>query len=81
MKHMGQLEVKLLPVRDANIAIFFGHIVQCSDSIFGLLSQTRLISICQIMGLQGAIDTLASLWPTQRIWEKRAGSISESETA
>jgi hypothetical protein len=30
-----------------------------------------------MMGLQGAIDTLASLWPTQRIWEKKAASVSQ----
>jgi hypothetical protein len=56
---------------------FFGQILHCYDCVFGLLSQTRTIfSTEERTELQGAIEILKSVWPTQRIWEKKAASVT-----
>jgi hypothetical protein len=50
---------------------FFGRILLCYDSLFGLLLCTRTIfSTKERTELQGAIDAVKSLWPMQRIWDK-----------
>jgi hypothetical protein len=50
---------------------FFGQILHCYDCVFGLLCLTRTIfSTKGRTELQGAVENLKSVWPTQRIWEK-----------
>jgi hypothetical protein len=50
---------------------------QKPDCAFGLLRRTRnCFTSEEISELQGAIDRLNSLWPTQRSWEKKAGSVT-----
>jgi hypothetical protein len=91
---MSQLEVKLLHVRDENLAkdpttdlasieeireemVFFGRILNCYDCVFSLLRRTRTIfSTEERTELLGAIEILTSLWPTQRVWEKKAASVT-----
>jgi hypothetical protein len=56
---------------------FFRIILHCYDCAFGLLRRTRKkFNSEEISELQGAIDRLNSLWPTQRSWEKKAGSVT-----
>jgi hypothetical protein len=56
---------------------FFGQIIHCYDCVFGLLRRTRTIfSTEERTELQGAIEILKSLWPTQRIWETKAASVT-----
>ncbi len=56
---------------------FFRIILHCYDCAFGLLRRTRkFFNSEEISELQGAIDRLNSLWPTQRSWEKKAGSVT-----
>jgi hypothetical protein len=53
---------------------FFQIILHCYDCAFGLLRRTRnFFTSEELSELQGAIDCLNSLWPTQRSWEKRQG--------
>jgi hypothetical protein len=70
---------------------FFGQILHCYDCVFVLLFRTRTIfsakertpfrtrtifSAKERTELQGAIEILKSLWPTQRIWKKKAASVT-----
>jgi hypothetical protein len=57
--------------------MFFRSILHCYDCAFGLLRRTRTIFTCKEKSeLQGAIDRLNCMWPTQRIWEKKAASVT-----
>jgi hypothetical protein len=56
---------------------FFRINLHCYDYAFGLLRRTRKhFTSEEISKLQGVIDCLNSLWPTQRSWEKKAGSVT-----
>jgi hypothetical protein len=56
---------------------FFQSILACYDSIFGLLRRKRtIITPEEKHGLGHAIDRLKVLWPTQRVWEKKAASVT-----
>jgi hypothetical protein len=56
---------------------FFRVILHCYDCAFGLLRRTRKkFTPEEISELQGAIDPLKTLWPTQRSWEKKAASVT-----
>jgi hypothetical protein len=55
----------------------FRSILHCYDCAFGLLRRTRTIFTSEEKSeLQGAIDRLNCMWPTQRIWEKEAASVT-----
>jgi hypothetical protein len=56
---------------------FFRSILHCYDCAFGLLRRPRTIFTSeQKTELRGAIDRLNCMWPTQRIWEKKAASVT-----
>jgi hypothetical protein len=57
--------------------VFFGRISNCYDCVFSLLRRTRTIfSTEERTELLGAIEILSSLWPTQRVWGKKAASMT-----
>jgi len=57
--------------------VFFSEILQCYDICFSILRRTRTIyTLEEIETLQGAIDKLKTLWPTQRAWKKKEGSVT-----
>ena len=56
---------------------FFSNILLSYDCCFGLLRRTNTIfTEQQRTELQGAIDNLVSLWPTQRLWETKEASVT-----
>jgi hypothetical protein len=56
---------------------FFQSILGCYDCVFGLLRRTRTIFTPEEKhDLGHAIDRLKVLWPTQRVWEKKAASVT-----
>jgi hypothetical protein len=57
--------------------IFFSEILHCYDICFSILRRTRSIfGVEEIEALQGAINKLKLLWPTQRSWEQKEGSVT-----
>ena len=57
--------------------VFFGEVLQCYDISFALLRRTRTILTEEEVGeLQGAINALQILWPTQRSWEQKEASVT-----
>jgi hypothetical protein len=56
---------------------FFLEVLQCYDVCFALLRQTSTIyTAIEIAELQGAINKLKILWPTQRICEQKEVSVN-----
>ncbi len=56
---------------------FFSEVLHCYDTCFGILRRTRTIyTITEIAELQGAINKLKILWPTQRSWEQNEASVT-----
>jgi len=56
---------------------FFSEVLHCYDTCFGILRRTRTIyTITEIAELQGAINKLKILWPTQRSWEQKEASVT-----
>jgi hypothetical protein len=57
--------------------LFFSDILQCYATSFALLRRTRtILNVQEIEELQGAIDELKILWPTQRTWEQKEVSVT-----
>jgi hypothetical protein len=58
--------------------IFFSEILHCYyDICFSILRRTRSIfDVEEIEALQGAINKLKLLWPAQRSWERKEGSVT-----
>jgi hypothetical protein len=57
--------------------VFFLEVLHCYDICFVLLHRTRTIyTVAEIAELQGAIDKLKLLWPTQRSWEQKKVSVT-----
>jgi hypothetical protein len=57
--------------------VFFSEVLHCYDTCFTILRRTRTIyTAAEIAELQGAIDKLKILWPTQRSWEQKAASVT-----
>ncbi len=57
--------------------LFFSDVLQCYDISFALLRRTRtILTVQEIEELQGAIDELKILWPTQRSWEQKEASVT-----
>jgi hypothetical protein len=57
--------------------VIFSEVLHCYDICFALLRQTRTIyTIAKIAELQGAINKLKILWPTQRSWEQKEASVT-----
>jgi hypothetical protein len=57
--------------------VFFLEVLHCYDICFALLQQTRTIyTVAKIAELQGAINKLKILWPTQRSWEQKEASVT-----
>jgi hypothetical protein len=56
---------------------FFSEVLQCYDVCFALLRRTRhIFTVEEIAELQGAINKLQRLWPTQRNWEEKEASVT-----
>jgi hypothetical protein len=56
---------------------FFSEVLHCYDTCFAILRCARTIyTITKISELQGAIDKLKILWPTQRSWEQKEASVT-----
>jgi hypothetical protein len=56
---------------------FFSEVLHCYDTCFAILRRTRTIcTVDEIAELQGAIDRLKILWPTQRTWEQKEASVT-----
>jgi hypothetical protein len=68
----------LAPVKEIEEEMnFFQIILHCYDCAFGLLRRTRkMFTSKEISELQGAIDSLNYLWPTQCSWERKVGSVT-----
>jgi hypothetical protein len=57
--------------------IFFLEILHCYDICISILRRTRSIfEFEEIEALQGGINKLKLLWPTQRSWEQKEGSVT-----
>jgi hypothetical protein len=57
--------------------LFFSDVLQCYDICFAILRGTRTIYTTEeIAKLQGAIDRLKIMWPTQRVWEQKEASVT-----
>jgi hypothetical protein len=57
--------------------LFFSNVLQCYNISFALLRRTRtILTVQEIEELQGAIDELKILWPTQRSWEQKEVSVT-----
>jgi hypothetical protein len=57
--------------------VFFSKILHCYDVCFSILRRTRTIfNAEEIATLEGAINKLKLLWPTQRAWEQKEASVT-----
>jgi hypothetical protein len=74
-KHPGADCASIAEIREE--MTFFSEVLHCYDTCFAILRRTRTIyTIAEIAELQGAIDRLKILWPTQRSWEQKEASVT-----
>jgi hypothetical protein len=70
VKHPGADCASIKTIREE--MTFFSEVLHCYDTCFAILRRTQTIyTIAEVSELQGAIDKLTILWPTQRSWEQK----------